>query len=99
MFSSFVSTSEFVYFHSVLICVQVASSTEITRLAAQVVNAAFFLGTVYHLTDHWRNSGSLVRSEPVARHFTALHCTALHCPHRGGNSQEPTSLSSSSSSS
>merc|ERR1711892_777423 len=47
---SFFKSSEFLYFHSILIILQ-------------VTNVLFFLATVYYLVDHWRHAGSLVQRE------------------------------------
>eukprot|EP00092_Neocalanus_flemingeri_P083242 GFUD01104451.1.p1 GENE.GFUD01104451.1~~GFUD01104451.1.p1 ORF type:complete len:540 (-),score=97.41 GFUD01104451.1:263-1882(-) len=45
---TFFSTPEFLYFHSVLIALQVA-------------NVLFFLRTVYYLVEHWRNAAGIIK--------------------------------------
>ena len=45
------ASPEFIYFYIVIIVLQVA-------------NILFFLLTVYHLVEHWRNSARIIRSEP-----------------------------------
>ena len=47
---AFFSSPEFLYFHSILIALQVA-------------NVLFFLMTVYYLVEHWRNAAGIIKSE------------------------------------
>jgi hypothetical protein len=47
--SSYLFTPEFLYFHSVL-------------MGLQLANIGFFLATVYYLADHWRRDSALVTS-------------------------------------
>ena len=57
--SSFFSSPEFLYFHSIL-------------LALQAANIIFFMLTVYYLVDHWRNSAALIKSETKGNFLIVL---------------------------
>ena len=67
--SSFLFTSEFLYFHSFLMMLQVILSLPILL---QVANASFFLGTVSYLGDHWRRTTSLVTTTDSSANFTVV---------------------------
>ena len=57
--SSFFSSPEFLYFHSIL-------------LALQAANILFFMLTVYYLVDHWRNSAAIIKSETKGNFLIVL---------------------------
>ena len=57
--TSFFSTPEFLYFHSILICLQ-------------ATNVLCFLGTVYFLVDHWRNASVIIKSETKGNFLIVL---------------------------
>ena len=79
---AFMTTPEFLYFHSILIglqvdfervciCILICGSNYYYKYD-QVMNVLFFIGTVYYLVDHWRKAAGVIKSEVVSttiKHF------------------------------
>ena len=59
LWSVFFSSTEFLYFHSIIIILQAS-------------NIFFFLLTVYYLVDHWRNSAAIIKSETKGNFLVVL---------------------------
>ena len=72
---SFMRTSEFLYFHSVLIGLQVFPGPCCSPACpdlSKVMNFLFFLGTVHFLVDHWRKAAGVIKSEVKANFLIVL---------------------------